>query len=255
MAEYRGINDLFLREQAIRRPVRATRLELEIKSLHRLMRGLSKNLRESLKDTVEAACELCDADSAGIMLVDRLEDGAEMVRWLEAAGHLRDLIGQTLPLDRSLRGVLKEQRPRLVYRPHRLFPYIAESWAIAEAMLVPWTGEKTSGILWVLDRSDGKRLDAEDVRVLKSLASFASSAIAKDEVEACRLDQERVGAAAKVANELAHAVNNPLQALTNTLYLMDTGPGEHLQDARAQLQRINSLVRVILNSNARPFKH
>src|ERR1700719_1870109 len=126
MAEFRGINDLFLREQAIRRPVRATRLELEIKSLHRLMRGFSKNLRESLKDTVEAACELCNADSAGIMLVDRLEDGTETLRWLAAAGgHLRELVGQTLPLNRTLSNVLKEQRPRLVYRPHRLFPCIA----------------------------------------------------------------------------------------------------------------------------------
>jgi nitrogen-specific signal transduction histidine kinase len=91
--------------------------------------------------------------------------------------------------------------------------------------------------------------------MLKSLAAFVESAVAKDEVESCRLDEERVGAAAKVANELAHAVNNPLQALTNALYLMDGEPGDHLQDARAQLQRINALVRVILNSNARPFKH
>ena len=45
MAEF-GTNDLFLREQAIRRPVRTTRLELEIESLHRLMRGLSKDLCE-----------------------------------------------------------------------------------------------------------------------------------------------------------------------------------------------------------------
>jgi len=247
-------NDLFLREQAIRRPVRATRLELEIESLHRLMRGLSKDLCERLKDTVEAACELCDADCAGITLVDRLQDGTELLRWIAAAGPIREVVGQTMSLDRNLKSVLKEQKPRLICRPHRLFPHIAESWDIAEALLIPWAGEKTAGVLWVLTRTDSKRLDAEDVRMLKSLAAFADSAIAKDAVESCRLDKERVGAAAKVANELAHAVNNPLQALTNALYLMDAGPGEHLQDARAQLQRINALVRLILNSNARPFK-
>jgi hypothetical protein len=90
---------------------------------------------------------------------------------------------------------------------------------------------------------------------LTSLAAFARSVIAKDQVESCRLVAERVGAAARMANELAHAVNNPLQALTNALYLMGSEPGEHLQDARAQVQRINALVRVILDSNARPFKH
>jgi hypothetical protein len=227
---------------------------LEIESLHRLMRGLSKDLCERLKDTVEAACELCDADCAGITLVDRLQDGTELLRWIAAAGPIREVVGQTMSLDRNLKNILKELKPRLICRPHRLFPHIAESWEIAEALLIPWAGEKTAGVLWVLTRSDSKRLDAEDVRMLKSLAAFADSAIAKDAVENCRLDEERVGAAAKVANELAHAVNNPLQALTNALYLMDAGPGEHLQDARAQLQRINSLVRVILNSNARPFK-
>jgi hypothetical protein len=166
------------------------------------------------------------------------------------------VVGQTLSLDRNLKSVLNEQKPRLVCRPHRLFPHIAERWDIAEALLVPWAGASSGGgILWVLTRSNAKRLDADDVRMLKSLAAFVESAVAKDEVESCRLDEERVGAAAKVANELAHAVNNPLQALTNALYLMDGEPGDHLQDARAQLQRINALVRVILNSNARPFKH
>jgi hypothetical protein len=253
MAEFRT-NDLFLREQAIRRPVRATRLELEIESLHRLMRGLSKDLCERLKDTVEAACELCDAECAGITLVEQMPDGTEKLRWIAAAGLIREVVGQTMSLDRNLKNIVKELKPRLICRPHRLFPHIAESWDIAEALLIPWAGDKTAGILWVLTRTDSKRLDAEDVRMLKSLAAFADSVIVKDAVESCRLDKERVGAAAKVANELAHAVNNPLQALTNALYLMDAGPGEHLQDARAQLQRINSLVRVILDSNARPFK-
>jgi GAF domain len=255
MGELRGESDQIPCAQAGRRPVRATRLELEIESLHRLIRGLSKDLCERLKDTVEAACELCDADCAGITLVDRLPDGPEMLRWVAASGPLREVVGKTMSLDRNLKSVLKEERPRLICRPHRLFPHIADQWDIAEALLVPWAGERSSGIIWGLTRSDAKRLDADDVRMLKSLAAFVESVIAKDLVENCRLDEERVGAAAKVANELAHAVNNPLQALTNALYLMDAGPGEHLQDARAQVQRINTLVRLILNSNARPFKH
>jgi hypothetical protein len=256
MAEFRGASDLSSDDPETRRPVRATRLELEIASLHRLMRGLSKDLCERLKDAVEAACELCDADCAGITLVDRLQDGTELLRWVAGVGPVREVVGQTLSLDRNLKSVLNEQKPRLVCRPHRLFPHIAERWDIAEALLVPWAGASSGGgILWVLTRSNAKRLDADDVRMLKSLAAFVESAVAKDEVESCRLDEERVGAAAKVANELAHAVNNPLQALTNALYLMDGEPGDHLQDARAQLQRINALVRVILDSNARPFKH
>jgi hypothetical protein len=255
MAELRGINDLSSEAQAIRRPVQGTRHELEIASLHRLMRGLSKNLCETLKDTVEAACEVCAVRCAGITLLERLPDGSERLRWMAAVGPLREVVGQILPLDRDLTQTLKQRTPRVVCRPHRLFAQIPEGWDIAEALLLPWSGERSSGILWVLTRSDERRLDADDIRMLKDLAAFARSVIAKDVVESGRLVEERVGAAAKMANELAHAVNNPLQALTNALYLMDSEPGEHLQDARAQVQRINAVVRVILDSNARPLKH
>jgi signal transduction histidine kinase len=232
-----------------------TRQDLEIASLHRLMRGLSRNLCETLKDTAEAACEVCDVRCAGITLLDWLPDGTAVLRWMAAAGPLRGVMGQTLPLDRNLKYALKQQTPRVVYRPHRQIAQIAQAWDIAEALLIPWSGEKGGGILWVLPRADERRLDEDDVRVLTSLAAFARSVIAKDQVESCRLVEERVGAAARMANELAHAVNNPLQALTNALYLMGSEQGEHLQDARAQVQRINTLVRVILDSNARPFKH
>jgi signal transduction histidine kinase len=219
------------------------------------MRDHSKGLNETLQDTVDAARDLCATDCAGITRVERLPNGTESMRWIAANGPLRAVLGQLMCLDRNLRSVLKEQKPRLVFRPHRLFPQIAESWNIAEALLVPWSSDRSKGILWVVKRFESKSLDADDIRMLINLAAFASFAIANDEVEASRLDEERVDAAAKVAHELAHAVNNPLQALTNALYLMDTGPGDHLQDAQTQLQRINALVRVILDENARPFKN
>ena len=236
-------------------PTPPTRVESERESFHKLMRDHSKGLNDTLQDTVDAARDLCGTDCAGITRVERLPNGAESMRWIAANGPLSTVVGQLLCLDRNLKSVLKEQRPRLVFRPHRLFSQICASWNIAEALLVPWSSERSKGILWVVKRFESKSLDADDVRMLVNLATFASFAIAKDEVEASRLDEERVDAAAKVAHELAHAVNNPLQALTNSLYLMNSAPSPHLQDAQTQLQRINSLVRLILDENARPFKH
>jgi hypothetical protein len=36
---------------------------------------------------------------------------------------------------------------------------------------------------------------------------------------------------------------------------MNNAPSPRLQNAQTQFQRINSLVRLILDENARPFKH
>src|SRR5512146_1893272 len=58
-------------------------------------------------------------------------------------------------------------------------------------------------------------------------------------------------AAAQIAHELAHEINNPLEALINLLYLLKTSaetPEElaHHEEAERQLARIATLVRSIL---------
>jgi hypothetical protein len=178
------------------------------------MRDQAKGLLSTLQDTVDAASDLCETDCAGITRVERLPNGTESMRWLVANGPMHAVVGQPMCLDRNIRSVIKERKPRLVFRPHRLFSQIAESWNITEALLVPWSGDRSNGILWVVKRLDSKRLDADDVRMLVNLAAFASFAIAKDEVGASCLDGERADTAAQIVHELAHVVNNPVQALT-----------------------------------------
>jgi hypothetical protein len=251
----------------------STRLESpgsQTVALHRLMRDRSKALGDRLQDTVEAASELCETDCAGITRLERLPEGAEALRWIAATGPLRLAIGQSMGLDRNLRSVFKEQKPRLVFHPHRLFSHIAEAWHVSEALLVPW-GNKTSessqtessqtessgrsGILWVVQRDGSKRLDADDIRVLTHLAAFAAFIVARQEIETLRRNAERSSAASQVAHELAHAVNNPLQALTNSLSRMNPNPSPHLQDAQPQRRRIKTSARALLSANANPSKN
>jgi hypothetical protein len=235
-----------------------TRLESGSQALHRLMRDRSKTLGDSLQNTVEAASQLCETDCAGITRLERLPGGADALRWIAATGPLRLAIGQSMCLDRNLRSVFREQKPRLVFHPHRLFSHIAEAWHGTEALLVPFTSEtseRSSGILWVVHRDGSKRLDADEIDVLTRLAAFASITIARQEIETLRRNAERSSAASQVAHELAHAVNNPLPALTNSLYLLDNKPGQHLQDAQTELRRINTLVRVLLDADANPLKN
>src|SRR5690348_3058166 len=58
-------------------------------------------------------------------------------------------------------------------------------------------------------------------------------------------------AVAELARELAHELNNPLEALTNLLYLAKSSPNSArvtsmLQEAEDQLARVSTIVRSIL---------
>lgn len=66
-----------------------------------------------------------------------------------------------------------------------------------------------------------------------------------------RLQLEKKLAASQLANELAHQINNPLEALTNLLYLLGgLAPSpeyrKHIEEAEQQLTRIATLVHSIL---------
>ena len=117
-----------------------------------------------------------------------------------------------------------------------------------EALLVPWrVSDRIQGTLWIISHTVGKQFDREDLRLLESMRAFAQAAVWKDLMEADR--RARVGhdASAELANELAHQINNPLQALTNSLHLLSCEDHpEVLRDAQLQLDRISRLVREIL---------
>ena len=94
---------------------------------------------------------------------------------------------------------------------------------------------------------NGTQFDREDLRLLESLRTFAQAAVWKDQVETERRERSAQAAAAEMANALAHQINNPLQALTNSMHMLscDDNP-EVLRGAQAQVGRISELVRRIL---------
>jgi two-component system NtrC family sensor kinase len=66
---------------------------------------------------------------------------------------------------------------------------------------------------------------------------------------------ERLAATGRIANTIAHEINNPLEAITNLLYLMDgclhlpEVASEHLKQAQEQLSRVSRITRQILSFN------
>lgn len=73
--------------------------------------------------------------------------------------------------------------------------------------------------------------------------------------QAALVVNERLVATGRMANTIAHEINNPLEAITNLLYLLDTSleepemAHEHLAAAQEQLSRVSRIARQILSFN------
>jgi nitrogen-specific signal transduction histidine kinase len=87
--------------------------------------------------------------------------------------------------------------------------------------------------------------------MMEALANFAALGVRQQEQRRLLLEQTRAAAAAAMANELAHKINNPLQSLTNILFLAAESPAHEntralAQHAAADLRRLSALVQQLL---------
>lgn len=75
---------------------------------------------------------------------------------------------------------------------------------------------------------------------------------ARQKVEEALLNSEKLASAGRMAAVLAHEINNPLEAVTNLLYLAQTSDGipgtvhQYLVDADSELRRIGHITRQTL---------
>ena len=131
-----------------------------------------------LRKCAELVMELCHADSAGISL---LEPGGEHghFRWHAIVGTLAGYWGGTIPREASPCGVVIARDSVLLFRQaERFFPVLkGMEPRVHETLLAPWhsNGEPV-GTLWAIKHTPEGRFDAEDARLLQSLARLAAAA-------------------------------------------------------------------------------
>jgi signal transduction histidine kinase len=206
-----------------------------------------------LQELVNTAVEFCGADSAGISL-EEPEDGT--FRWIVVAGSFAQYLGGRTPRLYSPCGTcLDSGRPQL-YRVTK--PYYDHLGVTAEpivdGMLIPWSNEFLRGTLWAVSHLSEEAFSFEDYELLNSLADFASIILRHQHQEKLLRENERTKGVAEMAHKLAHRINNPLQSLTNTIFLARHGEGnvdEYLVQAEADLQRLSQQVAKLLNLSGR----
>jgi len=142
-----------------------------------LAQTLANSPEHVLQQLVEAALELCRAQSAGISLLEE-ENGRKIFRWHGIAGQFAPHVWGTTPREFSPCGtVLDTDRIQLMSRLDRHFTYFAQvEPRIAEALLIPFhvRGEAV-GTIWVVSHDETRHFDAEDARVMTALGEFAAA--------------------------------------------------------------------------------
>ncbi len=127
-----------------------------------------------------------------------------------------------------------------------------EAPLVTDGILLPWKVDGKRGTIFIMAHTRLEAFDAEDCRTMQTLSEFAAMAIRHQRQQRLLVQQASATAVAIMVNNLAHQINNPLQSLTNTLYIAAEGTGSTdvqslARDMSDDLQRLSALVKRLLD--------
>ena len=217
------------------------------------LRGLTHSFVQSpdtiLQELVNAAVDLCGADSAGISLETEEKSDANYYHWVATAGQYNGFLNAVLPRYPSACGICLERgKPQLFRVRQRFFDIMGiEAPLVTDGILLPWQVDDTRGTIFIMAHGRTAAFDKDDGQMMRVLADFAAMAVRYHRQQHALLDQAKATAAAAMASKLAHRINNPLQNLINVADLAAQGQSNHDaktlgQELSADLQRLSGLV-------------
>jgi hypothetical protein len=250
-----GLEVLNLRGNAVfaERHLHARDIALQAEGMRRLARAFVDRPDTILQELVNAAVELCGADSAGISIEKEGGTDKEFYHWVATAGQYSSFLNAVLPRYPSACGLCLERGQAQHFRVgQRFFDIMGiEAPLVTDGILLPWRVEETRGTIFVMAHGRTEAFDNEDAGVMQLLADFAAMGFRQLRQQKKLMEQARIAAAAAMANELAHKINNPLQSLTNQVYLASLG--QSTSDAKTfageisgDFERLSKLVRELL---------
>jgi two-component sensor histidine kinase len=181
-------------------------------ALQDLAQQMADNPEGLLPHLVQQAMDICEADSAGISVLD-----GDVFRWLGLAGKLAVFEGATTPRDFSPCGVCIDQRGAvLMERPERLYGWIADAnITVPEVLLVPLLVNNATaiGTLWIVAH-EGEHFNRGHERVMTELATFTGVALrmVQSDIRLKKALEEQE----TLAKEMSHRVKN-LFAITDSM--------------------------------------
>lgn len=237
------------------RPVRPRDVTVIPERLCRIAHALVENPNNILQALVETAVDLCGADSSAISVERQNPTPEAYYRWVAVAGQYSGMYNALFPYMPSACTIcLQRDRPQHVRANRRYFDLlgISSSLAVTDGLMVPWHTDESRGTIYILAHQREQAFDPGDIHIIEVLADFAAIGVRHLRQQKLLMEQAGLVAEAAMANRLAHQINNPLQGLTNILFLAETGHyGESAmtvgREASGDLQRLASLVRELLS--------
>jgi hypothetical protein len=204
-----------------------------------------------LQELVNAAVSCCGAESAGISLAEPNEAGEPTFRWIAIAGSFEPYLGGRTPRFFSPCGTCLDSGRAQLYRVTK--PYYdflgVTAEPISDGMLIPWVADDIRGTIWAVSHSSERAFEPQDYELLRSLADFVAIILRQQAVDIRVKVAGKAEASAARAHEMAHQINNPLQSLTNTLFLARQGGPDsqlYLEQAFTELTALSEHVRKLL---------
>jgi len=235
------------------RPVRSRDVVDEMKGMQRIAHAFVNAPESVLQELVNVAVELCGADSAGISLERDDRTDEQFYHWVATAGDYNGFLNAVLPRYPSACGVcLDRGRPQHFCVGQRFFDIMGiEAPLVTDGILLPWESDGMRGTIFVMAHGRREAFDLNDCRLMQVLADFVATGVRQQRQQKRLMERANAEGAAAMANDLAHKINNPLQSLTNVLYLAASGHyGEESKtvgaDTLGDLNRISTLVGELL---------
>ena len=282
-----AIENARLYEQAQQEIAERRRIEEEIKQRNRELAALNKtgrvitstlDLDKVLTLAMAEARAMLDAEGASVLLYESADD--ELVFAATVGPGSEELVGTRMPATAGIAGwALQEAQPVLVRDAQsdpRFYDRIDRLTRLTTHSLlaVPLICKgKAIGVIEAINRT-GRAFGEHDLHYLSTLAGSAAIAIENarlyeaereqrrllEQSQAQLVQSEKLAATGRMAASLAHEINNPLQAIHNSLQLMLTFPlepdeqREYLQMANEEVKQLISMVTRTLDFARRPLR-
>lgn len=236
------------------RPVRPRNFATQMEGLQRIAHTFADSTDNILDELVNTALTLCDADTAGISIEKPDRTESNFYEWVAVAGQYSSFLNATLPREPSACTICLGRGAPQVFTVGK--PFFDTLGVVAplvtDGLLLPWQANDTRGTIFIIAHGRTQAFDSEDVRVMNILADFAAMGVRQQHQHQSLLRQASAAAAASMANDLAHRINNPLQSLTNHVYLAanTASPGDAkklAEELTHPLHRLTTLVKELLS--------